>query len=159
MWTDNAGVHRGLIVKWHCAFNGLMGGTALLLPLMAVPESRIESESARTASSTTAHVNFKIVIPPVLFLHVGPGNDGTAGADTVGIVSTGRNVTLNATVRAPDSSTPTRRHVILSAAARKAIAKDAQCTLTPAPGGASPTGSPDSTKMETRTVICTASMP
>ena len=147
MRRDNPSGTRELIVKWHCAFNGLMSGTALLLPLMAVPESRIASESASTASSTAAHVNFKIVIPQLLYLHVGPGNQGTSGADTVGIVSTGRNVTLNATIRAPDSRTPTRHNVILSAAARKAIAKDAQCTLTPAPGGAS------------RTITCTASMP
>lgn len=148
-------------MKWHCAFNGLMSATALLLPLTAVPESRIESQSASSASSTTAHVNFKVVIPQVLYLHVAPANDNTAGANTVGIMSTGHNVTLNATVRTPDSNIPARRNVILNAAARKAIAQDAQCTppQAPTPGGAPPVGSPDSTETGTRAVICTASMP
>ena len=146
-------------MKWHCAFNGLMSSIALLLPLMAVPESRIESGPVSAASSTTAHVNFKIVIPQLLYLQVGPTNAGPAGAHTVGIMSTGRNVTLNATVRTPDSNIPARRNLILSAAARKAVAQNAQCTLMPAPGGALPAGSLDSTKAGTRTVICTASMP
>jgi hypothetical protein len=51
-------------------------------------------------------VNFKIVIPQVLYLQVGAG---------------------------------------------KAITQDAQCKLTPAPGGASPPG--------THAIICTASKP
>jgi hypothetical protein len=146
-------------VKWHCAFNGLMSAAALLLPLTAVPESRIESESASSVSSTTAHVNFKVVIPQVLYLHVAPANDNAADANTVGIMSTGHTVTLNATVRIPDSNIPARRNVILNAAARTAIAQDAQCTLAPAPGGAPPVSSPGSTETGTRAVICTASMP
>jgi hypothetical protein len=137
------GEHRELIVKWHRAFNGLMTGAALLLPLTAVPESRIESGTASTASSAMAHVNFKIVIPQVLYLRVGPGNDGLAGTQTVAIMSNGRNVTLNSTDRAPDSNIPARRTVILNASARKPIAQQAQCTPTPAPTG----------------IICTVSMP
>jgi hypothetical protein len=154
-----AGVQRGLIVKWHCAFNGLMSATALLLPLMAVPESRIESQSASSASSTAAHVNFKVVIPQVLYLHVAPANDDTAGANTVGVMSSGRNVTLNATIRTTDSNISARRNVILNAAARKAIVQDAQCAPAPPPGGAPPGGSPVSPGTGTRAVICTASMP
>jgi hypothetical protein len=130
-------------VKWHRAFNGLMAGAALLLPLTAVPESRIESGTASTASSAMAHVNFKIVIPQVLYLRVGPGNDGVAGTQTVAIMSNGRNVTLNSTDRAPDSNAPARRNVILNASARKSIAQEAQCTPSPAPTG----------------IICTVSMP
>jgi hypothetical protein len=153
------GVQRGIIVKWHCAFNGLMSATALLLPLVAVPESHIESQSASSASSTTAHVNFKVVIPQVLYLHMAAAHDDAAGGNTVGIMSTGRNVTLSATVRTPYLNILARRNVILNAAARKAIAQNAQCTPAPAPSGLPPAGSPDSTETGTRAVICTASMP
>ena len=41
----------------------------------------------------------------------------------------------------------------------KALAQNAHCTLAPDPGGASPAGSPHSTKTGTRAIICTASMP
>jgi hypothetical protein len=146
-------------VKWHRAFNGLMSGAALLLPLTAVPESRIESGTARTASSAMAHVNFKIIIPQVLYLRVGPGKDGLTRTQSVAIMSNGRNVTLNSTDRAPDSKAPARPTVILNASARKLIAQEAQCTPTPAPTGAAPADSHDSTKIGTRAVICTASMP
>ena len=60
-------------MKWHETLSGLMSGTALLLPLTAVPESQLQTESAGAVSSTTAHVNFKIVIPQVLYLQVGAG--------------------------------------------------------------------------------------
>ena len=79
----------------------MMSATALLLPLTVVPESRIQTGAARAALSATAHVNFKIIIPKILYLHVGGGNDCIAGAETVAIMSNSRNVTLNATVRTP----------------------------------------------------------
>ena len=139
------------IVKWSWAFNGLMGSAALLLPMAAVPESRIQSEGASTALQATAHVNFKIVIPKVLYLHVGPGNDREdADGDTVAIMSNSRNVWLTATVRTRDDhSRAARGNVILSASARNIIAQDTVCTaldLHPAAVGAS-------------RVICTVSMP
>jgi hypothetical protein len=80
-------------VKRPWAFSGLMSATALLLPLTAVPESRIQTGAAHDALSATARVNFKIIIPKVLYLHVGGG--------TVALMSNSRNVTLNATVRTP----------------------------------------------------------
>ena len=83
------------------AFSGLMSATALLLPLTVVPESRIQTGAARAALNATAHVNFKIIIPKILYLHVGGGNDCVAGAETVAIMSNSRSVTLNATVRTP----------------------------------------------------------
>ena len=60
-------------MKWHEALSGLMSGTALLLPLTAASESHLQTGSASAVSSTTAHVNFKIVIPQVLYLQVGAG--------------------------------------------------------------------------------------
>lgn len=146
-------------MKWHRAFNGLITGAALLLPLTAVPESRIESGTASTASNAMAHVNFKIVIPQVLYLRVGPGDDALAGTQTVAVMSNGRNVTMNSTDRAPDSTVPARRNVILNASARGTIARQAQCIPTPTPAGTAPADSRESAKMGTRGVICTASMP
>lgn len=146
-------------MKWHRAFNGLITGAALLLPLTAVPESRIESGTASTASSATAHVNFKIVIPQVLYLRVGPGDDALAGTQTVAVMSNGRNVTMNSTDRAPGSSAPAHRNVILNTSARGTIAQRAQCTPTPIPAGTAPADSHVSTKIGTRAITCTASMP
>ena len=137
------------------AFNGLIGSAALLLPWAAVPESRVETAAANTALQATAHVNFKIVIPQVLYLHVGAD---AAPADTVAIMSNSRNVWLTATVRSSDDrivarasavANAGRGDVILSAAGGKVIAQNTPCTAgetRPAGGGASH-------------VICTVSMP
>ena len=138
------------IVKWSWAFNGLVSSAALLLPIAAVPESRVQSEGASAAVQATAHVNFKIVIPKVLYLHMGAGDDRDADAETVTVMSNSRNVWLTATVRThEDHSRAARGNVILSATARNIIAQDTVCTavdLRPAAVRASH-------------VICTVSMP
>ena len=138
------------IVKWSWAFNGLLGSAALLLPVAAVPESRIQSEGASAAVQATAHVNFRIVIPKVLYLQVGAGNDRDPDPETVAVMSNNRNVWLTATVRTKDEhSRAARGSVILSAAARNIIAQDTVCTavdLRPAAGRPSH-------------LICTVSMP
>ena len=112
-------------MKWSWAINGLMGSAALLVPMMAVPESRIQTEAAGAGLQATAHLNFKIVIPKVLFLHVAGAND--RDAQTVAVMSNSRNVWLTATLRAPPQTQGTAAahgNVILSAAARKIIAQD-----------------------------------
>ncbi|HWG71576.1 MAG TPA: hypothetical protein VN692_19335 [Steroidobacteraceae bacterium] len=43
----------------------------LLLPLSAAADSRMQAASAGSAASATVSVNFKIVIPTVLYLHLG----------------------------------------------------------------------------------------
>jgi hypothetical protein len=43
----------------------------LLLPLPAAADSRMQVASAGSAASVTASVNFKIVIPTVLYLRLG----------------------------------------------------------------------------------------
>jgi hypothetical protein len=141
------------IVKWSWAINGLMGSAALLVPMMAVPESRIQSEGAGAGLQATAHLNFKIVIPKVLYLNVASaiGRD----AQTVAIMSNSRNVWLTASVRTPqiqgtDAATP-QRNVILSAAARKMIAQDTACTLSEPRANHASAGASQ--------VVCTASMP
>jgi hypothetical protein len=71
-------------MAWHEVLSGLMSGTALLLlPLTAVSESHIQTGSVSSVSSTTAHVNFKIVIPQVLYLQ-GRGHDPGSHRDRHG---------------------------------------------------------------------------
>src|ERR1700751_413552 len=74
------------IVKSCWALNGLLSSAALLWPVAAVPESRIQSESASAALQATAHVNFRIVIPKVLYLHVGTGTDRDPDPATVSVM-------------------------------------------------------------------------
>jgi hypothetical protein len=147
------------IVKWSRAINGLMGSAALLVPMMAVPESRIQTEGTGTGLQATAHLNFKIVIPKVLYLHVAGVND--RDAQTVAIMSNSRNVWLTATLRTPqDADAPTRSaansatahgNVMLSAAARKIIAQNTACTSSEPRAGRA---AQDATQL-----VCTASMP
>jgi hypothetical protein len=139
----------------------------LLLPSMAATESRVQTAVPDAPLAATAHVNFKIVIPTVLSLEVGTGGDHTLGAETVAIVSNSHNVTLNATVRTPDS--PAHGNVILSAALRKIIAQDAQCSLGPGRPAASPGAAPGAAhagaahagaaKAGGQQVLCTVSIP
>ena len=114
-------------MKWPYAFNGLIGTAALLLPLTAATDSRVQTGAPETSVSATAQVNFKIIIPTVLYLHVDNGSKRAGGPETVSIMSNGRNVTLNATT--PGLNGRARGNVILSAAAGKSIAQNAQCRL------------------------------
>jgi hypothetical protein len=137
------------IVKWSWAINGLMSSAALLVPMTAVPESRIQTG---TGLQATAHLNFKIVIPKVLYLHVAGVND--RDAQTVAIMSNSRNVWLTASVRTPQTQgTDAAAHgnVILSAAAHKVIAQNTACTLSEPRAGDASAGA--------NQLICTASMP
>lgn len=148
------------IVKWSRAFNGLMGSAALLVPLLAVPESRIQTAEPGAALQATAHVNFKIVIPKVLYLRLEGANDGDA--QTVAIMSNSRNVWLTASMggaqpqgsdgkaRAP-AEAAARSNVILSAAARKIIAQETACSLRELPA-------PQESRAASQ-LVCTASLP
>ena len=69
-------------MKWSKAFNGSMATAALLLPMIVAAESHIQAETAGTATAAAARVNFKIVIPKVLYLRLNGGNDRVAGAET-----------------------------------------------------------------------------
>lgn len=156
-------------MKWSKALNGSMGTAALLLPMMVAGESHIQTEAAGTAATATAHVNFKIVIPKVLYLRVGGlrvggGNEPIEGAETVAVMSNSRNLTLNATVRTSNSDVHARG-VVLGASARKTIAQDALCTLGDAAHGAVIPVIPVTpvttrpAKAGDRQVICTVAMP
>jgi hypothetical protein len=83
-----------------------MSTAALLLPLTAVPESRIQTAATGAAASASAHVNFKIVIPQVLYLRVGGESARTTDSPIVAVMSNGR----------------------------RSIAQNAQCALASIPG-------------------------
>ena len=105
-----------------------MSTASLLLPLTAASESRVQTAAPTARVSAAASVNFKIVIPRVLSLQMSDAGL-SLDAQTVTIMSNGHNVSLNATERTANSSSPTRGNVILSSAARKGIAQIAQCRL------------------------------
>jgi hypothetical protein len=135
-------------VKCCRAFPRSLIATSLLLPLWASAESQLQVGPQREKVSAAAHVDFRIVIPQVLSLDlVGNGTQAT-GAQRVAIFSNSRNVTLAAS---GGSMPAARNRVILRAAARKAIARDAVCQLSSnvVGGGLSPP----------KAMICTVSMP
>ncbi|MGC1520062.1 MAG: hypothetical protein WA803_00870, partial [Steroidobacteraceae bacterium] len=105
-----------------------------------------------TALQATAHLNFKIVIPKVLYLHVEGVDD--RDLQTVAIMSNSRNVWLTATLRTPqahNADAAAHGNILLSAAARKIIAQDTTCTLSEARAGRASAGATQ--------LVCTASMP
>jgi len=109
-------------MKTSIALKALLGTAALALPLMTFAESNVQTGAATAAPGATAHVDFSIVIPKILYLRVGTGSsidlitfspaagtvgngtavagtggDLTGGVETAAIVSNSGNVTLNAT--------------------------------------------------------------
>ncbi|HEV7614493.1 MAG TPA: hypothetical protein VGO37_21625 [Steroidobacteraceae bacterium] len=129
----------------------------LLLPSMVSAESHIQAVALNDAPTATARVNFKIVIPRVLYVRLGTGNDRAVGAETVAIMSNSRNVTLNATIRTPGSSA--QGNVILSSALGNLIAQDAACTLGPSRVSAAPAQARRAGTFAVHQVFCTVSMP
>lgn len=125
---------------------------ALLLPFLAAADSQVESSSARAALKTTAHLDFKIVIPRVLSMDMADSLDGVRGTQTVAIYTNSHNATLAATLPASDQA---RGNIILSSAARRVIAQNVYCAPGTAPYARVLTRSPPSHEP----FVCTASMP
>jgi hypothetical protein len=73
-------------------------------------------------------------------------------------MSNGRNVSLNATVRTPDSDVRAPGRVVISAAAGTVIAHDALCTAGDAHSAPAPAEG-GHLKVVYRQVVCTVSMP
>jgi len=69
-------------MKPSVALKTLVGAATLALPLMASAESNVQSGAATAAPGATAHVDFSIVIPKILYLRVGTGSSYTTGALT-----------------------------------------------------------------------------
>jgi hypothetical protein len=124
---------------------------ALLLPFLAAADSRVEGSSAHAALKTTAHLDFKIVIPRVLSMDVADSLEDVRGTQTVAIYTNSHNATLAATLPASDQA---RGNIILSSAARKVIAQNVYCTP-----GTEAARTPAGVRPPHDTVVCTASMP
>jgi hypothetical protein len=125
-----------------------MTATSLLLPLWAAAESHIQAGPGTGKTSATARVDFRIVIPKVLSLGVAGGDTQGLGVQRVAIFSNSRNVTLAASSASMPAA---RNNVILSAAARKAISREAACRL--------PADAPRGVASKTSGMVCTVAMP
>jgi hypothetical protein len=68
------------------ALKSLLGAAALTLPLMAFGESNFQTGAA--ALTATAHVDFSIVIPKILYLRVGTGSAYTAAPPVLTSIGT-----------------------------------------------------------------------
>jgi hypothetical protein len=69
-------------MKTSVAIKTLLGAASLALPLMALAESNVQTGAATAAPGATAHVDFSIVIPKILYLRVGTGSTYSTGALT-----------------------------------------------------------------------------
>jgi hypothetical protein len=128
----------------------LLAGGVLLLPWLAAADSQPQGGPGAKNLRASAHLDFRIVIPRMLALKVdaraAPAAAGLSAASpdsprTVAVYGNGRTIALGATTEDDSPS-----GLVLSAAARKAIAQDAVCA--PAP----PRGT-------VRGIVCTASSP
>ena len=79
------------MMKTSMALKSLLGAGALLLPLMVSAESNVQTGTATAAPGATAHVDFSIVIPKILYLRVGTGSAYTSGtltsANTIDLIT------------------------------------------------------------------------
>jgi hypothetical protein len=145
----NARIQSGLRAR-----ASLASCAAVLLPLFAAADSQLQARTGSGASSATAHVTFKILIPTVLSLNM-PNEANSPGKElTAAVFSNGHNVSLAATVRASDEP---RGTVLLNSAARKVLAQNAACT----PGSSHSAGPANARGIESfpAGLICTACMP
>jgi hypothetical protein len=69
-------------MKISIALKSLMGAGALTLPLMAFAESNVQTGAATSSPGATAHLDFSVVIPKILYLRVGTGSTYSSGALT-----------------------------------------------------------------------------
>jgi hypothetical protein len=67
-------------MKTSIALKSLLGAGALMLPLMVSAESNVQTGAATNSPGATAHLDFSIVIPKILYLRVGTGSLYATGA-------------------------------------------------------------------------------
>jgi hypothetical protein len=105
-----------------------LGVAGLLVPMIAPGESRVQTGGG--SLSAAAHLDFRIIIPEVLYLNTRAGD---AIAAPVAVFSNGRNVALSTTVRGAETLTA---HLILSGAGRRGITRTSACgtAIQPADG-------------------------
>jgi hypothetical protein len=61
------------------ALKNLLGAASLMLPAMVIAESNVQTGAATVTPGATAHVDFSLVIPQMLYLRVGTGSSYTTG--------------------------------------------------------------------------------
>ncbi len=66
-------------MKISMALKGLLGLAACALPLATFAESNVQTGAATLTPGATAHVDFQITIPKILYLRVGTGSSYTTG--------------------------------------------------------------------------------
>jgi len=78
-------------MKTSMVLKTLLGAASMALPLMALAESNVQTGAATAAPGATAHVDFSIVIPKILFLRVGSGSTypGSLTGTAPALTSTG----------------------------------------------------------------------
>jgi hypothetical protein len=64
------------------ALKNLVGAASLMLPVMVIAESNVQTGAATATPGATAHVDFSVVIPQVLYLRVGTGSSYSTGVYT-----------------------------------------------------------------------------
>jgi hypothetical protein len=87
---------------------------AILLVSQAAAESQLTVSSRDTASHAAGRVDFKIIIPTVLYLSVADDAEAVLGGKVATIVSNGRSVTFRADPRGNGITLLGRRHVIVA---------------------------------------------
>src|SRR5437879_13573655 len=61
---------------------GFLAATAAAVPLLCNAESNVQTGANTAAPGATAHVDFQITIPKILYLRVGTGSSYTTGVLT-----------------------------------------------------------------------------
>ena len=61
------------------AVKGILAAAAVAVPLLCNAESNVQTGAATAAPGATAHVDFQITIPKILYLRVGTGSSYTTG--------------------------------------------------------------------------------
>ena len=79
------------------ALKNLLGAASLMLPAMVIAESNVQTGAATVTPGATAHVDFSLVIPQMLYLRVGTGSAYTTGVYTA-------NTTVDEIIFSPTSA-------------------------------------------------------
>jgi hypothetical protein len=90
-------------MKTSIALNTLLGAAAMTLPLMAFAESNVATGGGPLTA--TAHVDFSIVIPKILYLRVGNGSNYAAATPVLTSVNTIDLITFSPAVGAVGNGT------------------------------------------------------
>lgn len=85
------------------AMKTLIGAAAITLPLMAQAESNVATGAGTLTA--TAHVNFSVVIPRVLYLRVGTGSTYTGATPALSSLATQDTITFSPAIGAVGNGT------------------------------------------------------